>query len=130
MSLGSSAPRDGSTLRQRACAAGMDPADWYAVAWDADVRAEQAQEVRFWGRSVALYRTKDRALHAVENRCAHRQLLLSEGRVEGCRLTCRYHGWSYDTDGRLVDIPHELFGRPFPTVQLRTYPVAVRYGLV
>jgi phenylpropionate dioxygenase-like ring-hydroxylating dioxygenase large terminal subunit len=121
---------EAANLRQKACAAGMDPAYWYAVENDAAIGVGQVKEVRFWHTSVALYRDRDGKLHAIENRCAHRQVLLSEGRVEGCRLTCRYHGWSYDPDGRLAAIPHELFGRPFPSVQLRSYPVAVRYGLV
>jgi phenylpropionate dioxygenase-like ring-hydroxylating dioxygenase large terminal subunit len=121
---------EAANLRQKACAAGMDPAYWYAVENDAAIPVGQVKEVRFWHTSVALYRDREGKLHAIENRCAHRQVLLSEGRVEGCRLTCRYHGWSYDPDGRLAAIPHELFGRPFPSVQLRSYPVAVRYGLV
>jgi phenylpropionate dioxygenase-like ring-hydroxylating dioxygenase large terminal subunit len=121
---------DAANLRQKACAAGLDPAYWYAVEHDQAVKVGQAVAVEFWHTSVALYRTRDGRLHAVENRCAHRQLMLSEGRVEGCRLTCRYHGWSYEPDGRLAEIPHELFGRPFPSVKLRTYPVEVRYGLI
>jgi phenylpropionate dioxygenase-like ring-hydroxylating dioxygenase large terminal subunit len=86
--------------------------------------------VKFWHTSVALYRGRDGKLAALEDRCAHRQLKLSQGRVEGCRLTCRYHGWSYEGDGRLADIPHELFGKPFPQVTLRRYPVKVRHGLI
>jgi 4beta-methylsterol monooxygenase len=121
---------EAQNLRQKACAAGLDPSYWYAVEWDSAVAVGKAVEVKFAGTSVALYRTEDGALHAVENRCAHRQLLLSEGKVEGCRLTCRYHGWSYDTDGRLGAVPHELFGRPQPQVKLRTYPVDVAYGLI
>lgn len=121
---------DAASLRQRACAAGLDPAYWYAVEYDRAVRPGQVVEVRFWHTSIALYRAEDGRLGAVENRCAHRQLKLSQGRVEGCRLACRYHGWSYDPDGRLAQIPHELFGKPFPSVRLRSYPVQVRYGLI
>ena len=80
--------------------------------------------------TLALFRGRDGRLAAIENHCAHRQVKLSAGRVEGCRLTCRYHGWSYDVDGRLVTVPHELFGNAFPAVRLRSYPVRVRYGLI
>jgi phenylpropionate dioxygenase-like ring-hydroxylating dioxygenase large terminal subunit len=121
---------EAANLRQKACAAGLDPSYWYAVENDEAVKVGKVVEVKFWKTSIALFRDEKGELHAVENRCAHRQVLLSEGRVEGCRLTCRYHGWSYDADGRLADIPHELFGRPFPSVQLRSYPVEVRYGLI
>ena len=55
---------------------------------------------------------------------------LSIGQVTGCTLTCAYHGWTYDADGRLVEVPHELFGRQFGKVKIRSYPVRSRYGLI
>jgi toluene monooxygenase system ferredoxin subunit len=33
---------------------------------------------------------------AYEDRCAHRGLPLSHGRLEGCVLTCPVHEWQYD----------------------------------
>ena len=120
---------EGETLRQRARAAGMDPDYWYAVEEVRRVKPGTVVEVIFWGRSIALFRGDDGSFRAVENRCAHRQLKLSLGQVEGCRLVCAYHGWQYDGDGRCVEIPHERYGRGFPRLALRTYPVQVRYGL-
>jgi 4beta-methylsterol monooxygenase len=116
--------------RERVRSVGLDPDYWYAVEHDHAVRPGQVVEVTFWGESIALYRGADGQPRALENRCAHRQLKLSLGEVTDCTLTCAYHGWSYADDGRLAAIPHDLFGRPFPSVQLRAYPVRVRYGLV
>ncbi len=118
------------TLRQQARAAGMDPDYWYAVAEARRIKPGTAIEVTFWKRSIALYRTEDGSFHAIENRCLHRQLKLSMGEVEGCRLVCAYHGWEYDGDGRVAAIP-DLFGRKkLPKLWVRHYPVQVRYGLV
>jgi 4beta-methylsterol monooxygenase len=116
--------------REKARAAGLHPDYWYAVEYDRAVRPGTVREVVFWGVSIALWRDRRGELHAVENRCAHRQLKLSLGSVEDCRLACAYHGWGYDGGGQLSHIPHELFGRPMPDVRLRTYPLRVRYGLV
>src|SRR5699024_5554124 len=102
----------------------------YAVEFSKNVPRGKAIEARFQGTSVAVFRGKDGALGAIEDRCAHRQVKLSTGKVEDCRLTCRYHGWSYGTDGRLEAVGHELFGKPFPNVKLRRYPVAEKYGLI
>ena len=88
------------------------------------------REVKFWHTSIALYRGQDGQLHALENRCAHRQLKLSLGEVEQGKLVCPYHGWCYNEEGRVVRIPHDLFGRPMPTFKVASYPVKVRYGLV
>ena len=116
--------------RQRARAAGLDPDYWYPVEYDRAVRPGQVVEVVFWNMSLALYRGSDGELRVLENRCAHRQLPLTLGEVDGCHLACAYHGWTYDGQGRLVGIPHDLFGRPMPSLAIATYPVKVRYGLI
>ncbi|MEZ4427137.1 MAG: Rieske 2Fe-2S domain-containing protein [Nannocystaceae bacterium] len=116
--------------RQKARAAGLDPDYWYPVERIDAVAPGQVVEVIFWRRSIALYRGADGAFRAIENRCAHRQLKLSGGLVQGCRLTCPYHGWSYDGDGRLAEIPHELFGRSMPKIKLQDFPVQTKHGLV
>ena len=114
------------TLRQQARAAGMDPDYWYAVEEVRRVKPETVVEIVFWKRSIALYRAKDGSFHAMDNRCAHRQLKLSLGDVQGCRLVCAYHGWEYDENG----VPYGRSGQGLRNLALRTYPVQVRYGLV
>jgi phenylpropionate dioxygenase-like ring-hydroxylating dioxygenase large terminal subunit len=116
--------------RQKARAAGLNPDHWYAVEYDRALKPGNVLDVQFWRRSIALYRDDRGELHAIENRCAHRQLKLSYGHVEGCNLVCPYHGWTYDGAGRVTSIPHELFGRPMPRFQVPSYPVRVRYGLI
>lgn len=116
--------------RQKARAAGLNPDHWYAVAYDRSLKRGQAIDVQFWNRSMALFRDDSGALHAIANRCAHRQLKLSLGHVEGCHLVCPYHGWTYNGEGCVTEIPHELFGRPMPRFKVPSYPVRVRYGLI
>jgi phenylpropionate dioxygenase-like ring-hydroxylating dioxygenase large terminal subunit len=116
--------------RQRARTAGLDPDYWYAVELAARLPRGKVLEVRFWKRSIALFRGADGQVRALENRCLHRQLPLSLGAVEGCALQCAYHGWKYDGDGRVTEVPHEMFGLKVPRARLRAYPVAERYGLV
>src|SRR5262245_37482639 len=116
--------------RQKVRAAGLDPNYWYAVAQDKDLKAGEIREVTFWGDSVALYRGKTGRVHAIENRCAHRQLPLTVGVVEGDRLVCQYHGWKYNGVGELCEVPHDHFGKGMPKCKVRDYPVRIRYGLV
>jgi phenylpropionate dioxygenase-like ring-hydroxylating dioxygenase large terminal subunit len=121
---------DARNARQKARAAGLHPDYWYAVEYDRAVKPGSVTEVKFWNRSIALYRGHDGKLRALENRCAHRQLKLSVGEVNDCNLVCAYHGWVYNEEGRVVQIPHELFGRPMPSFKVPSYPVEVRYGLI
>lgn len=116
--------------RQKVRAAGLDPNYWYAVEYDAVVKKKQVIEVKFWGKSVAVYRDDRGTLHAIENRCAHRQLKLSLGQVVGDKLVCGYHGWEFDGDGKLAGVPHDTFGHKLPACKLPSYAVRVRYGLI
>ena len=121
---------EAKTKRQKARAAGLDPNYWYAVELDEAVKPGQVVEVTFWKQSIALFRGMDGKLRALENRCAHRQLKLSIGNVEDCRLVCAYHGWQYDEQGKVVDFSHDLFDKPTPSFRIRAFPVQVRYGLI
>jgi len=116
-------------LRQKARAAGLHPNYWYAITQDRAVKKGQVIETKFWNEPIAVFRGEDGKLAAIENRCAHRQMKLSLGEVQDCRLVCAYHGWSYDCQGAVDAIPHDLFGRS-PRFQVKAYPVKVRYGLI
>jgi len=55
---------------------------------------------------VIVARHRDGAIHAMFNRCTHRGAKLCmdhAGTVK--RFVCCYHGWAFDTDGRLAEVP-------------------------
>jgi phenylpropionate dioxygenase-like ring-hydroxylating dioxygenase large terminal subunit len=120
---------EAKNLRQRARVAGLDPNYWYPALMSRDLAVGAVQEVVFWHRSFAVFRGQDGVVRCVENRCAHRNLKLTLGQVEGCTLRCAYHGWAYDGQGCLVDMPHNDFGKKLK-INLETFPVAERYGMV
>ena len=105
---------------------------WYPARLEKNLAKGEIEQVKFWGESIALYRGEDGQVRAVEDRCAHRQLALSKGVVQGANITCQYHGWAYDGCGKCVSIDHELGKkrRRFPNIKIRSYPVKVRYGLI
>jgi len=117
--------------RQKARASGLDPNHWYAVAESGTLGRNQVREVVFWKRSVAVFRDKRGQLSAIENRCAHRQLKLSLGKVDDeCNLVCAYHGWAYNGEGKVAKVGHDLFGKKMPKLKVQSYPVTERYGLI
>ncbi|MCH2108110.1 MAG: Rieske 2Fe-2S domain-containing protein [Polyangiaceae bacterium] len=105
---------------------------WYAVRLSSNLKAGEIQDVRFWEESIALFRGEDGIARAVENRCAHRQLALTTGVVQGENITCQYHGWEYNGCGRCVSMDHELGKnrKKLPKITIRSYPVKERYGLI
>jgi len=81
------------------------PDYWYPVAWSREAKPGQTCAVHFAGEPIVLVRPRDGTVFALEDRCAHRQVPLSKGSVDGCTLRCGYHGWRYDAEGRCTAIP-------------------------
>ncbi|MGW1787195.1 Rieske 2Fe-2S domain-containing protein [Streptomyces sp. NPDC002143] len=109
---------------------GANPDFWYPVALSGSVRSKRVLATAFAGERIALYRGESGTVHALEDRCAHRQVPLSMGAVEGETLRCGYHAWVYRGDGRLSQIPYLSKGDGRPPRGVRGYPVREAYGLV
>ncbi len=107
---------------------GVDPDHWYPLAWSSELKARKTYAARFAGEPVVLVRPKDGDVFALEDRCAHRQVPLSKGVVEGCAVRCCYHGWTYDAAGRCIDVPYLDKGK-LPN-GVRSYPCRERDGLI
>jgi benzoate/toluate 1,2-dioxygenase subunit alpha len=55
---------------------------------------------------VVMTRHRDGSVYVLLNRCTHRGAkVVNERKGNAPRLTCCYHGWSFDTDGRLAAVP-------------------------
>jgi carnitine monooxygenase subunit len=61
----------------------------------------------FLNESIMALRGSDGAVRALHNVCRHRGSRLLDGPSGHCdrRVTCPYHGWSYDLSGKLVGVP-------------------------
>ena len=89
--------------------------------------------VELGSESLIIVRTRDGEIKALLNVCRHRgSRICTErlGRAPAGRLTCPYHAWSYDLDGRLLvaqQMP-ESFDRD--RYALKPLPVRVVAGLI
>src|SRR5438105_8158667 len=62
---------------------------------------------RMGEESVLLVRDRRGELHVFLNTCRHRGMKVCRYDDGNALLfTCPFHGWSYDTDGRLVGVPY------------------------
>lgn len=93
---------------------------WYVAATSGEVGQELLAR-RLLGVAVVLYRRESGEVVAMEDRCIHRAYPLSAGRRDGDRVVCGYHGFGYDPDGCLVDVPSQE--NVPPGARVRTYPV-------
>jgi len=101
--------------------------NWYPFAWASELEAGPLGR-RLLGDPVMAFRTEDGGLAALADRCCHKFLPLSMGRVRGECIECGYHGLQFDATGACRKIPGQ---RTVPAnIRVRAYPVAERIGLI
>ena len=108
---------------------GIHPDHWYPLARSHRLKPGKALAASFAGEPIVLVRTQNGTLIALEDRCAHRQVPLSAGVVEGERIRCGYHGWTYDASGKCVDVPY-LGKRDVLPNGVRSYPCREAYDFI
>ena len=104
---------------------------WFPVGVASELTAENpTQLVRILGETLVLFRDKSGRIGLIDDRCAHRGVSLSYGRVEARGIACPYHGWLYDTQGNCLETPAEPCNSKFHlTVKQKAYPVQELVGL-
>lgn len=93
------------------------------VAALSDLAPGTALDVVAGGVEIALVRDEHGGVHALEDRCSHDDIALSDGDVEGCTIECWKHGSQFDlSTGRPLQLPAV---RP-----VRVMPVRLEDGTV
>jgi nitrite reductase (NADH) small subunit len=70
--------------------------NWIEIGHLADIPRRGARCVNTPSGKIAVFRTMEDKVFAVENRCAHKGGPLSEGIVHGGSVTCPLHSWVFD----------------------------------
>lgn len=100
---------------------------WYICAEPQELTGKILSR-KILGVQLAIYRLANGAAVAVEDRCPHRLVPLSMGRVEGDLLHCAYHGAVFDHKGVCVAVPG--LDKASNRAILRTFPVVEQFGYV
>lgn len=93
---------------------------WYVAARGDEIGRKPLGRL-ILGRSIVLFRREDGTPVALQNRCAHRSFPLSDGRLDGDTLVCRYHGLRYDCEGRCIEVPSQ--NQAPANIRIRSYPL-------
>jgi nitrite reductase (NADH) small subunit len=76
---------------------------WLTIGRVEDIPRLGARVVRTPRGDIAVFRTADDRIFALDDRCPHKGGPLSQGIVHGLRVTCPLHNWLVDLrDGQAV----------------------------
>lgn len=78
---------------------------WYIIAQSNEVSSSRPLARTLFNERIVLFRDEDNVAVALEDRCLHRMAPLSKGKVKNGKLQCAYHGWTYDGQGRIINMP-------------------------
>jgi len=102
---------------------------WYATV-SMDSLRDGPKPFTLLGENIVVFLGADDKPVALADRCCHRTAKLSKGWVKDGHIVCAYHGWSYDTSGKLAAIPQFPPEQPLPEGRATAYHAKERYGYV
>src|SRR5438094_2709334 len=100
---------------------------WHVIGTLPELEKEPVQPVRLLGENLTLFKDERGRLGLIGEKCAHRAISLAYGIPQTNGLRCCYHGWTYDTEGHVVDMPFEPACLP---LKIKAYPVEELAGLI
>ncbi|MCC5972768.1 MAG: aromatic ring-hydroxylating dioxygenase subunit alpha [Rubellimicrobium sp.] len=101
---------------------------WVYVGRKPELPQGTIRPIEVAGQRLILVHDETGAVRAFHNTCRHRgaELCAAETALRGRRITCPYHNWAYDTQGRLIST---AFGTPtgdFRKEEHGLFPVHLR----
>ena len=96
--------------------------DWIEIGTIDAIPRRGARCVNTPSGKIAVFRTAENQVFAIDNRCPHKGGPLAEGIVHGTSVTCPLHNWVFDLQ------TGEAQGADEGSV--RTYPVRVEDGTI
>lgn len=105
---------------------------WYCVGEASAFRRGRLAGIELHGDKLVVGRGDDGALFALRDRCPHRGMALSKGKLVEGEILCPFHGWRFRTDGRCASIPALSFNdqADFSRIEVLSFPVVETAGLV
>ncbi|MCY4581569.1 MAG: Rieske 2Fe-2S domain-containing protein [Chloroflexi bacterium] len=100
---------------------------WWPIAATVDLDDDPVQPVRLLSEDLTLFRDLQGNVGLIGKACAHRAISLAYGIPQENGLRCAYHGWTYNVQGRVVDMPFEPACLP---LKITAYQVQELGGLL
>ncbi|MFN8672876.1 MAG: aromatic ring-hydroxylating dioxygenase subunit alpha [Candidatus Sericytochromatia bacterium] len=103
---------------------------WFVICESKEIK-NIPKKYQLLGKDIVVYRNTDNNVLAFLDRCPHRSVPMSDGKVCGNNIICNFHGWEFDQEGNCINIPGMVQKEGKPTnSRLKKYQTYEQHGLV
>ena len=104
---------------------------WYGILDSKEVKSKKPIGVTRMGEKLVFWRSENGDINCIFDKCCHRGASLSAGTVIHDKMTCPFHGFAYDSSGKVTLIPANGKNSPVPErYKVQSYKVKEKYGLI
>jgi phenylpropionate dioxygenase-like ring-hydroxylating dioxygenase large terminal subunit len=109
----------------------MIPNQWYAILESNEIKKGKIIGVTRLCEKMVVWRNNEGKLSVMSDKCPHRGVALSTGKVIGDCIQCPFHGFEYDTSGVCTLVPAIGSNAEVPrALHVRSYPLREAHGFV
>ena len=104
---------------------------WYAILSSKEIPRKGIVGFKRLGEKLAFWRTDNYEIACIFDKCCHRGASISAGKIVNDHAQCPFHGFEYNQDGKVVNIPAN--GRKAevaPRYKVNAYIAKEKYGLI
>ena len=109
----------------------MIPNQWYAILESNEIKKSRIIGVTRMGERMVAWRNLEGNLSVMVDKCPHRGVAISAGKLIGDCIQCPFHGFEYDTTGACTLVPaNGKNAEPPKALHVQSYPVREEHGFV
>jgi phenylpropionate dioxygenase-like ring-hydroxylating dioxygenase large terminal subunit len=104
---------------------------WYVILESKELKKQKPLRITRLSETLALWRDEQGKVCCIANKCCHRGVSLSCGKITSGKLECPFHGFVYDKTGAVTTIPANGKNTPVPkNMKVQSYKIFEDYGLI
>jgi len=104
---------------------------WYVILESKELNKSNPLRIKRFSEDLALWRNESSKVCCIADKCCHRGVSLSCGKIINGKLECPFHGFIYDEKGKVQIIPANGKNKPVPeTMKVKYYKTFEAYGLI
>jgi phenylpropionate dioxygenase-like ring-hydroxylating dioxygenase large terminal subunit len=104
---------------------------WYIILESKELKKHKPLRIKRFDENLALWRDEKNEVCCINDKCCHRGVSLSCGKILNGMLECPFHGFIYDKSGKVQIIPANGKNKPAPeTMRVASYRTYEAFGLI